>query len=219
MNPFPAISVNDGHQKYPSPPHLGNSDRESEDRAKKNKALFLDRDGVVIDYIPYLSKPEQVSIPAGAAAALKQWQDAGYLLIIITNQSGLARGYFTWDDLAAIHGRMIEEYRQLGVHFHDLAICPHHPDEGCLCRKPSPYLLLAAAHQYGIDLADSLFIGDAPSDLECALEAGCQPVLLLTGRGKVTLGQIEKYPVEIPVYSQLKETVELLSKTAAEIEL
>jgi D-glycero-D-manno-heptose 1,7-bisphosphate phosphatase len=87
MNPFPAISVNDGHQKYPSPPHLGNSDRESEDRAKKNKALFLDRDGVVIDYIPYLSKPEQVSIPAGAAAALKQWQDAGYLLIIITNQS------------------------------------------------------------------------------------------------------------------------------------
>jgi D-glycero-D-manno-heptose 1,7-bisphosphate phosphatase len=105
------------------------------------------------------------------------------------------------------------------VHFHDLAICPHHPDEGCLCRKPSPYLLLAAAHQYGIDLAGSLFIGDAASDLECALEAGCQPVLLLTGRGKVTLGEIEKYPVEIPVYGQLKETVELLSKTAAEPEL
>jgi D-glycero-D-manno-heptose 1,7-bisphosphate phosphatase len=114
---------------------------------------------------------------------------------------------------------MIEEYRQLGVHFHDLAICPHHPDEGCPCRKPSPYLLLTAAQQYGIDLAGSLFIGDAPSDLECALEAGCQPVLLLTGRGKVTLGEIEKYPVQIPVYSQLKETVELLSKTAAEPEL
>ncbi|MFO0291446.1 MAG: HAD family hydrolase, partial [bacterium] len=69
MNPFPAISVNDDDLKYPSPPSPGNSDQKSEDRAKKNKALFLDRDGVVIDYIPYLSKPEQVSIPAGAAAA------------------------------------------------------------------------------------------------------------------------------------------------------
>lgn len=219
MNLVPATSVNNDGQKCLSPPPSGNSDRESEDRAKKNKALFLDRDGVVIDYIPYLSRPEQVSIPAGAGQALKQWQDAGYLLIIITNQSGLARGYFTWDDLTAIHGRMIEEYRQLGVHFHDLALCPHHPDDGCQCRKPSPYLLRAAAHQYGIDLAGSFFIGDAPSDLECALGAGCQPVLLLTGRGKSTVQEIEKYPVKIPVYHRLEETVELLSKIPVELEL
>jgi D-glycero-D-manno-heptose 1,7-bisphosphate phosphatase len=204
---------------HSSPLILDTSDQKKPEFAKQNKALFLDRDGVVIDYIPYLSKPEQVSIPAGAAAALKHWQDAGYLLIIITNQSGIARGYFTENDLAAIHGRMVEEYRQLGVNFHDISICPHHPDQGCPCRKPSPYLLLAAARQYGIDLAGSFFIGDAPSDLECALAAGCQPVLLLTGRGKSTVQEIEKYAVKIPIYDQLEGTVELLSKNAFELEL
>lgn len=219
MNFLPITSGNNGERSRSFSPVSSNFSQKNQDLPKKNQALFLDRDGVVIDYIPYLSKPEQVSIPKGAGQALKQWQDAGYLLIIITNQSGIARGYFTWDDLTAIHGRMIEEYRQLGVNFHDIALCPHHPDEGCPCRKPSPYLLLVAAHQYGIDLANSFFIGDAASDLECALGAGCQPVLLLTGRGKVTLGEIEKYPVKIPVYSQLKETVELLSKIPVELEL
>jgi D-glycero-D-manno-heptose 1,7-bisphosphate phosphatase len=132
-----------------------------------------------------------VSIPAGGSVALKQWQDEGYLLIIITNQSGSARGYFTWDDLAAIHGRMIEEYRQSGVHFHDLAICPHHPDEGCPCRKPSPYLLLTAAHQYGIDLARSLFIGDAPSDLRMRPRSWLSARIALNRTRKVTSGDRE----------------------------
>ncbi len=177
-----------------------------------NKALLLDRDGVIINYIPYLSKPEQVRLPTGAGLALKKWQDAGYLLISITNQSGIGRGYFTWDDLEAIHTRIRHEYQEFGVNFCDILICPHHPAQACLCRKPSPYLLLEAAKKYNLSLAQSFFIGDAPSDLECAIQAGCQPVLVLTGRGRSTVQDIEQYPVTIPVYNDLSETVELIDR-------
>jgi D-glycero-D-manno-heptose 1,7-bisphosphate phosphatase len=177
-----------------------------------NKALFLDRDGVIIDYIPYLSQPEQVRIPEGAGLTLKQWQEAGYLLILFTNQSGVGRGYFSLDDVEAVHAELLREYQKFGVYFHDILICPHHPSEGCQCRKPSPFLLLEASKKYGIDIRQSFFIGDAPSDLECAIKAGCQPVLLLTGRGKSTVNQIEQYPIEIPIFNQLCETIELIQK-------
>ncbi|MCE2698334.1 MAG: HAD family hydrolase [Nostocales cyanobacterium LE14-WE4] len=175
-----------------------------------NKALFLDRDGVIVNYIPYLSKPEQVEIPEGAGQALREWQDAGYLLIIVTNQSGVGRGYFSLDDVAAVHDQVFIEYQQFGVSFHDVLICPHHPDEGCKCRKPSPYLLLEAAKKYNVNLSQSYFIGDAPSDLDCAIQAGCHPVLLLTGRGTSTVEQIEKYPIKVTIFNELYATVELI---------
>ena len=175
-----------------------------------NKALFLDRDGVIINYIPYLSKPEQVEIPEGGGQALRQWQDAGYLLIIVTNQSGVGRGYFSIEDVAAVHAQVLREYQQFGVNFQDVLICPHHPDEGCKCRKPSPYLVLEAAKKYNLDLCQSYFIGDAPSDLDCAIQAGCHPVLLLTGRGILTVEQIKDYPVNIPILNGLYETIKLL---------
>ncbi len=174
------------------------------------KALFLDRDGVVINYIPYLSKPEQVEIPAGAGQALKQWQDAGYLLIVITNQAGVGRGYFTLEDVEAVHHCIRQKYQPFGVKFEDFFLCPHHPDEDCQCRKPSPHLLQTAAQQYGIDLADSFFLGDAPSDIEAAIAAGCQPLLVLTGRGQETLAQLDQYKTPIPVFDQVRDTVNLL---------
>jgi D-glycero-D-manno-heptose 1,7-bisphosphate phosphatase len=177
-----------------------------------NKALFLDRDGVIIDYVPYLGQVEQVKIPQKAGQALKQWQDAGYLLIVITNQAGVGRGYFSLDDVEAVHTKVKREYQKFGVVFHDILVCPHHPDSGCECRKPSPHLLQRATQKYNLVLSQSFFIGDAPSDLECAIKAGCQPVLLLTGRGKSTVQHLEQYPVPIPVYGELYETVELLSK-------
>ncbi|MCJ8278800.1 MAG: HAD family hydrolase [Rivularia sp. ALOHA_DT_140] len=176
-----------------------------------NKALFLDRDGVLINYIPYLSKPEQVEIPKGAGQALKQWQDAGYLLIIFTNQSGVGRGYFSIDDVEAVHRKVFQEYQKFGVSFQDVLICPHHPSENCKCRKPSPYLLLEACKKYDINVSQSFFIGDAPSDFECAINSGCQPILLLTGRGKSTVKQIEKYPVKIQFFHELHETIQLIT--------
>ncbi|MEB3308670.1 MAG: HAD family hydrolase [Snowella sp.] len=180
------------------------------------KALFLDRDGVVVNYIPYLSQPEQVQIPSGAGQALKQWQDAGYLLIVITNQAGVGRGYFTLDDVEAVHHCIRQKYQDFGVKFDAFFLCPHHPDDQCQCRKPSPYLLQTAAQQYGINLADSFFLGDAPSDLEAAIAAGCQPLLVLTGRGQETLAKIEQYSVKVPVFEQVKDTVNLLQLSKQE---
>jgi D-glycero-D-manno-heptose 1,7-bisphosphate phosphatase len=147
----------------------------------ESKALFLDRDGVLIEYVPYLSHPDQVKIPQGAGEVLQKWQDAGYLLIVITNQSGIGRKYFSLHDVEAVHSRMYEEYAKFGVRFKDLFLCPHHPSDGCVCRKPSPYMVQQAAKKYSINLSQSFFVGDAPSDIECALNAGCEPILLTSG--------------------------------------
>ncbi|MBL1209199.1 HAD family hydrolase [Geminocystis sp. GBBB08] len=173
------------------------------------KALFLDRDGVTIDYIPYLSRPEQVSLPEGAGKALKQWQNEGYKLVIVTNQSGISRGYFSEEDVKAIHQRIIEEYRRFGVEFDEILMCPHQPSDNCQCRKPSPSLILNYTKKHDIDLSQSLFIGDAPSDIQCAFNAGCQPVLLLTGRGKETKEKLSESQSSIPIFENLSATVTL----------
>lgn len=179
--------------------------------SQEQKALFLDRDGVIIDYIPYLSKPEQIRIPDNAGMALKKWQDAGYILIIFTNQSGIARGYFTMDEVNAIHQHIYDQYAQFGVNFQDLLICPHQPKDNCKCRKPSPNLLLKCVQKYNINIAKSFFIGDAPSDIECAINSGCQPVLLLTGRGQETAKKINRYNVNIHIFKNLEDTLLLLN--------
>lgn len=179
----------------------------------KQKALFLDRDGVIIDYVPYLNQIKQVSIPKGAGLALKQWQDAGYLLIIVTNQSGVSRGYFSIDAVGAIHRHIDQAYQKFGVQFHDKLICAHHPDDGCACRKPSPLLITQAAAQYSIDVAHSFFVGDAPSDMDCAIRAGCKPVLVLTGRGHETAARLKAEPhpqAEIVICEDLSTTTMLI---------
>ena len=175
------------------------------------KALFLDRDGVVINYIPYLSRPEQVQIPEGAGKALQYWKNRDYLLILITNQSGVGRGRFTLEDVESVHERVRQIYQPFGVEFDDIFLCPHHPDDNCQCRKPSGEMLIKAAEKHGISLADSFFLGDAPSDLEAAIAAGCQPVLVLTGRGQTTFKEIDQYPVEILVFDQIADTLILLN--------
>jgi len=175
------------------------------------KALFLDRDGVLIDYVPYLCQPDQVTLPEGAAHALLQWQAAGYLLIVVTNQSGVGRGLFTIAEMQAVNRRMEDEYAQQGVSFTEILVCPHHPTEGCTCRKPSPHMVLQAARRYGIDLSRSIFIGDNLTDLECAQNAGCQAVLVLTGLGEITRQNLPSYDKEILVCNHLMDTTQLLS--------
>lgn len=182
------------------------------DSSQLNKALFLDRDGVVIDYIPYLSKPEQVTLPQGAGETLSQWQKAGYHLILITNQAGVGRGYFSLTDVEAVHHCIAQKYAAYGVIFDDIFLCPHHPEEGCDCRKPSPQMLKEAAEKHHIDLSTSYFLGDAPSDIEAAIQAGCQPLLVLTGRGQETLPLLSSYALNIPVFPQISDTLRLLKK-------
>lgn len=176
----------------------------------KHKGLFLDRDGVLINYVPYLSHADQVVPLPRAGQALRQWQEAGYLLIVVTNQSGIGRGYFTADDVASVHQRMQAYYQQDNVTFHDILICPHAPEDRCSCRKPSPQLVLQAAEQYHINLSQSFFVGDASSDIQCAQNAGCQPVLVLTGRGKDTQQVLISQNIHIPTFVDLADMVSLL---------
>jgi len=137
------------------------------------KAVFLDRDGTLIEDADYIADPADVRIIPGVAEVLRELRRNGYLLVIISNQSGIGRGIFTVDTMRLINEKMYELFRNANVEFLDFFYCPHSPQEQCNCRKPSPELLLTAAEQYGISLADSVMIGDKVSDAECGIAAGC----------------------------------------------
>ncbi len=151
------------------------------------KAVFLDKDGTLIDDVPYNVDPERIQLTQGAVEGLQTLSAAGYKLIVITNQSGVARGYFPESALVAVEARL----RQLlaaGVTLAGFYYCPHHPDGvvadyaiACSCRKPEPGLLLRAADYHGIDLAQSWFIGDILNDVEAGRRAGCKTVLIDNG--------------------------------------
>jgi D-glycero-D-manno-heptose 1,7-bisphosphate phosphatase len=177
---------------------------------KPNKALFLDRDGVLIEYVPYLSHPNQVRIPVGAGETLKKWQDAGYLLIVITNQSGVARGYFSMRDVEAVHTQMCQEYERFNVKFQDIFMCPHQPSDNCKCRKPSPQMIFEASEKHLVEISHSFFIGDAFSDIECAVNAGCNPILLLTSRTEAKTKILSHHQATIHLVNEVKETVRLI---------
>jgi len=150
----------------------------------KQRAFFLDRDGVVIEQIAYLKDPEQVALIPGTAEAIRMIRARGDLAVIITNQSGVNRGYFTMAEVEAVHRRMLELLRTEGAEIDDIRICPHTPDENCSCRKPRPGLFLAAARKLDIDLARSVMVGDRRSDLESGVNAGCAAsILVRTGYG------------------------------------
>lgn len=138
-----------------------------------NRAVFIDRDGTIAKDVPYCSRPEDFELLPGAAEGIKLLKENGFLVIIITNQSGIARGYFTEETLAKIHQKMQMELAQYGACVDAIYYCPHHPDDGCDCRKPKPKLVLQAARDLNIDLSQSYVIGDSEMDIELAKQAGC----------------------------------------------
>lgn len=147
-------------------------------------AVFLDRDGTLIEERHYLSRPEQVALLPGAGAALRQLRDAGYKLFLVTNQSGVGRGYFTLADVEAVHGRLRELLAPAGVWFERIYIAPERPDQPSRYRKPSPQALLDARDEFDLDLARSFMIGDKDLDLDCGWNAGVrQSLLVRTGYG------------------------------------
>jgi D-glycero-D-manno-heptose 1,7-bisphosphate phosphatase len=168
-----------------------------------NKAVFIDRDGTLNREVEFLSKPEQLQLIEGAVEALQLLKKLGYKLIVITNQSGIARGYFTEKDLQKIHETLREMLKASGVELDAIYYCPHHPSEGnapyvqeCACRKPLPGMILAAAEQFQIDPAKSYMIGDKLSDIETGKNAGCRTILVQTGYGQKTLQQLEDAGVQ-----------------------
>lgn len=145
----------------------------------KNKAIFLDRDGTINVDGPYLSDPEKFQMYPGVGEGVRRLKDAGFKIIVITNQSGIARGYFGEDDLAAVHKRMEEEFARFGVTLDGIYYCPHHPDEGCNCRKPEPGLLLKAIADHDIDPAASYMIGDKELDVAAGRRTGARTILII----------------------------------------
>ena len=140
------------------------------------RALFLDRDGTLIVDVGYPRDPALVQPIEGAIDALRVLQ-RDHTLVVISNQSGIARGRITPAEAAAVHDRFVAMFAAAGVTFAGAYYCPHGPDDGCRCRKPAPGLLEDAARELGLDLARSIMIGDKPSDLEAGRAAGCALVV------------------------------------------
>ena len=144
----------------------------------KKAAIFLDRDGTLNFDSGYVSSADELLLFPAARSGLKILQDRGYLLFIVTNQSGLARGYLTRRDLGSIHRKLRRELAREGVRIEEIAVCPHHPDARCRCRKPSPLLVEKIVRKFNIDLSRSFFIGDKLLDVETGRNAGCRTVLI-----------------------------------------
>ena len=164
-------------------------------------AVFLDRDGTIIEDVHYLSNLDSIEWIEGSEKAIRLLKDAGYKVIVITNQSGVARGIFKEDFPDEVHEEMNNHLLQYGTVIDAFYVCPHHPEIGppqyrkrCSCRKPEPGLILRASQEHGICLEKSFFIGDNVTDMEAAQNAGVQPILVLTGKGMTTKKVVEKMP-------------------------
>ena len=136
-----------------------------------NKALFLDRDGVVNKEKNYLYLPQDFEFFDGIFESLKNIQKLGYKIFIITNQSGIARGFYTIDDFHNLTKWMLNQFGKNDVHISKVSFCQHGPDDKCECRKPKPKMVIDAAREFDVDLSRSWFVGDKLIDIECAMNA------------------------------------------------
>jgi histidinol-phosphate phosphatase family protein len=146
-------------------------------RAPRARAVFLDRDGTLIEDQDYPRDPERVRLLPRVTEALARLQEAGFHLVAVSNQSGIGRGVVTEDEARAVHERFIRVLAEEGMSLQAVKYCPHTPSDGCDCRKPAPGLLLAAAEELGLDLPGSFMIGDKRSDVEAGRRAGCRTIL------------------------------------------
>lgn len=143
------------------------------------RAVFLDRDGTMAKDVHYCRRPEDFRLFPNTAKAIKLLSEHGFKVIVITNQSGIARGYFTEEALAQIHEKMKAELAKEGAWIDGIYYCPHHPDDNCNCRKPKPKLVLQAAKEHDIDLKHSFVVGDLSLDIDMGKAVGCKTILLL----------------------------------------
>ena len=146
-------------------------------------AVFIDRDGTLTEEVGYVNHPSRLKLLPRSAEAIRRLNAAGVAAVVVTNQAGIARGYFSADVLQAVHERLDAELRRAGAKLDGLYACTHHPGEGCGCRKPKPGMLLQAASELGLDLARSTMVGDKASDLVPGRAVGAAAVLVLTGYG------------------------------------
>ncbi len=162
---------------------------ESKNLSKKQKAVFLDRDGTINVYKGFLRDIDDFELISGVSEAIKKINKSGYLAIVVTNQPVIARGEVTWDDLEEIHNKMETELGKNGAYLDGIYFCPHHPHKGyvgeipelkveCDCRKPKSGMILQAAKDFNIDLSESFMIGDGENDVRAGIAAGCKSILI-----------------------------------------
>ena len=166
-------------------------------------AVFIDRDGTLTEEVGYVNHPSRLRLLPRSAEAIRRLNAAGMAAVVVTNQAGLARGYFSADVLRATNDALVAGLKDAGAHLDGIYVCPHHPTEGappyrvvCECRKPAPGLLQRAAAELGLDLAACTMIGDKASDLVPARSVGARAVLVLTGYG---LGEWEYHRADFGV--------------------
>jgi D-sedoheptulose 7-phosphate isomerase len=140
------------------------------------RAVFIDRDDTIARDVPYCSRPEDMHLFDGVGRSIKRLNDAGYLTIIITNQSGVARGFFTEQTLTMIHAKMKSDLALEGGRIDAIYHCPHHPDDHCACRKPGTAMIERAVREHGINLRESYVIGDADHDILMGTKVGCKEI-------------------------------------------
>lgn len=187
---------------------------------ERSIAIFLDRDGTINEDVNFLSSPEQLVLIDGSAEAIKMINELGLKVIVFTNQSGIARGYLTEDDLHRIHKRLDELLAQRGARIDAYYYCPHHPTEGngeyrveCECRKPKDGMLQRASREQNIDLKKSFVIGDRCIDVQAGRTAGATTILVLTGYGREEYKKCKDENSEPDfVAENLKEAVEIVKK-------
>ncbi len=169
---------------------------------KKARAVFLDRDGTIIEEVGYLDRAERLKMIPGAEKAISKLNQAGIKVVVVTNQSGIARGYFSEACVEEIHERMREELARSGARIDAFYYCPHHPEgsieryrSNCDCRKPGIGLLERAAREHNLDLSSCFVVGDKYADVEAGFRAGSRSILVLTGYGReVYEGQGKAWP-------------------------
>lgn len=178
--------------------------------------VILDRDGVINqDSDDFIKSPAEFVPISGSLEAIARLNQAGFRVVIASNQSGVARGLLDLAALEAIHQKLHQQLAAVGGHVDGIFFCPHGPDAGCDCRKPLPGLLKQIGEKFGTDLAGAPVIGDSLRDLQSALAVGARPILVRTGKGERSLASLAEASVDarlktVPVYRDLAEAVEAL---------
>jgi D-glycero-D-manno-heptose 1,7-bisphosphate phosphatase len=184
----------------------------------ERRAVFLDRDGTVNVEKDYLHRPEEFEFIPGSPEAIRLLNDAGFLVIIVTNQSGIGRGYYDEAAVERLHRFMDMELARFDARVDAYYFCPHHPHHGigeyrreCSCRKPLPGMLVGAAADLAVNLTESWIIGDKRADVAAGLAAGCRPILVRTGYGA---GEEVHIPREVPVHDDILAAAREIVKMA-----
>jgi D-glycero-D-manno-heptose 1,7-bisphosphate phosphatase len=182
---------------------------------RKKPAVFLDRDGVIIENrLDYVKSIAEVHFIPGALDALARASRLDWYLVVVTNQSAIGQGLLSWETSVAINDFVVQQLKAAGGRLDGLYVCPHLAGAGCACRKPAPGLLLSAAEDLGIDLAASMMIGDALTDLQAGQAAGTQALLVSTGRGAgQAAGLVQAGLAGVPVLADLAAALEHVAAT------